>query len=198
MVKLNKIYTKTGDNGTTALVRGPRRYKDDIRVIAYGDVDETNACIGVARTHTTTLARIDSTLAHIQNDLFDLGSDLATPGSDAGQEYPSLRITPAQIDWLETQIDQINDSLTPLTSFVLPAGTPLAAALHVARTVTRRAERNCVSLLEAEPETSKLPQIYLNRLSDLLFVLSRHANNNGDGDVLWKPGKNTQTNAENS
>lgn len=193
MVKLNKIYTKTGDDGTTALVRGPRRHKDDIRVITYGDVDETNAFIGVARTHATGLARFDSILSRIQNDLFDLGSDLATPGTDEGQQYQALRITQVQVDWLEKQIDLSNEDLEPLTSFVLPAGSVLAASLHVARTVARRAERDCVTLLDAEPDTSPLTQIYLNRLSDLLFVLSRFANKKGKSDVLWTPGKHTDT-----
>ncbi len=197
MVKLNKIYTKTGDDGTTALVRGPRRHKDDIRVIAYGDVDETNSFIGVARTHATRLARFDSILSRIQNDLFDLGSDLATPGTDEGQKYPALRITQVQINWLEEQIDLANEDLQPLTSFVLPAGSALAASLHVARTVARRAERDCVTLLDAEPDTSTLTQVYLNRLSDLLFVLSRFANEKGKSDVLWAPGKHTDTSKPN-
>ena len=193
MVKLNKIYTKTGDDGTTALVRGPRRPKDDIRVAAYGDVDETNAFIGVARTHASRLARFDSILSRIQNDLFDLGSDLATPGTDKGQTYQALRITQVQIDWLEEQIDLANEDLDPLTSFVLPAGSFLAATLHVARTVARRAERKCVTLIDVEPDTSALTQVYLNRLSDLLFVLSRFANEKGKTDVLWTPGKHTNT-----
>lgn len=193
MVKLNKIYTRTGDKGTTALVRGPRRFKDDIRVSAYGSVDETNAFIGVARLHAPNDKNINKVLARIQNDLFDLGSDLATPGSDEGQEYPALRITQPQIDWLEQKIDLFNENLTPLKSFVLPAGTPLSATLHVARTVSRRAERDCVSLLAVEPDTSILPQIYLNRLSDLMFVLSRVANKNGTADVLWQPGEHTQS-----
>ncbi len=193
MVKLNKIYTRTGDKGTTALVRGPRRFKDDIRVCAYGSVDETNAFIGVARLHTPNDKNIDGVLARIQNDLFDLGSDLATPGSDEGQEYPALRITQAQIDWLEQKIDLFNENLAPLKSFVLPAGTALAAALHVVRTVSRRAERDCVSILATEPDTSPMPQIYLNRLSDLMFVLSRVANNNGKTDVLWQPGEHTKS-----
>ncbi|MCF6301680.1 MAG: cob(I)yrinic acid a,c-diamide adenosyltransferase [Devosiaceae bacterium] len=193
MVKLNKIYTRTGDKGTTALVRGPRRHKDDIRVCAYGSVDETNAFIGTARVCAHPDKNIDQVLARVQNDLFDLGSDLATPGSDENQQYPALRITQAQIDWLEQKIDLFNDNLRPLTSFVLPAGSALSVALHVARTVARRAERDCVTLLGAEPQTSPLPQIYLNRLSDLLFVLSRVANNNGQADILWTPGAHTQS-----
>lgn len=193
MVKLNKIYTRTGDKGSTALVRGPRRLKDDIRVCAYGSVDETNAFIGVARLHAKGNNNVDTVLARIQNDLFDLGSDLATPGSDEGQEYPSLRTTQVQINWLEQKIDLYNENLQPLKSFVLPAGSPLAAALHVVRTVSRRAERECVSLIVAEPNTSPLPQIYLNRLSDLMFVLARVANQNGTIDILWQPGQNTDT-----
>ena len=193
MVKLNKIYTKTGDNGSTALVRGPRRQKNNIRICAYGSVDETNSFIGVCRTHTKQIARLDAILARIQNDLFDVGSDLATPGTDENQQYPALRVTQVQINWLEEQIDILNADIAPLTSFILPAGSPLAASLHVARTVTRRAERDCVALIELEPETSPLPQIYLNRLSDLLFVLSRVANNNGKTDILWTPGKHTDT-----
>ena len=193
MVKLNKIYTRTGDKGSTALVRGPRRLKDDARVSAYGSVDETNAFIGLARLSTPDDKNIDMVLARIQNDLFDLGSDLATPGSDEGQQYPALRITQIQIDWLEQKIDLYNENLQPLKSFVLPAGTKLAAALHVVRTIARRAERDCVTLIVQEPETSPLPQIYLNRLSDLMFVLSRVANQNGETDVLWQPGLHTDT-----
>ena len=193
MVKLNRIYTKTGDGGTTGLVRGPRRPKDDQRIRAFGSVDETNAFIGVARTHARNMARFNSILARIQNDLFDLGSDLATPGPDKSDTPPSLRITNGQVFWLEQQIDMINEELEPLNSFVLPAGSDLAAALHVARTVARRAERECVALMHLEPDTSPLVQVYLNRLSDLLFVLARNANHNGKEDVLWKPGKHTST-----
>ena len=189
MVKLNTIYTRTGDAGTTGLVRGPRRAKHDLRVEAYGTVEEANAFIGQARLTSSTRPRIDAVLSRIQNDLFDLGSDLATPGADAPDaDYPSLRIRPIQTIWLEQQIDQFNAALQPLTSFILPGGTPLAVSLHLARTVTRRAERLVAALLEAEPETSVEPLRYLNRLSDLLFVLGRVANNNGAGDVLWVPG----------
>ncbi|AVF03818.1 MULTISPECIES: cob(I)yrinic acid a,c-diamide adenosyltransferase [Devosia] len=189
MVKLNTIYTRTGDAGTTGLVRGPRRAKHDLRVEAYGTVEEANAFIGQARLTSSTRPRIDAVLSRIQNDLFDLGSDLATPGADAPDaDYPSLRIRPVQTIWLEQQIDQFNAALQPLTSFILPGGTPLAVSLHLARTVTRRAERLVAALLEAEPETSVEPLRYLNRLSDLLFVLGRVANNNGAGDVLWVPG----------
>jgi cob(I)alamin adenosyltransferase len=189
MVKLNKIYTKTGDDGSTGLVRGPRRPKHDIRIEAYGTVDEANAAIGLARLHTTSMPRIDRLLARIQNDLFDLGSDLATPGADPDGSSPSLRITEDQAGWLEQQIDQYNEGLKPLTSFVLPGGTPLAAALHLARTISRRAERYTVALAAIEPDVNRQAIIYLNRLSDLLFVLSRVANSNGEADVLWTPGK---------
>ncbi|MGB3337783.1 MAG: cob(I)yrinic acid a,c-diamide adenosyltransferase [Devosia sp.] len=189
MVKLNRIYTKTGDDGTTGLVRGPRRPKYDLRVEAYGTVDEANASIGVARIHTTSMPKIDMLLGRIQNDLFDVGSDLATPGADdAAAEYPTLRIRPVQTEFLEKQIDHYNADLEPLKSFILPGGSPLAAALHVARTVARRAERITVELATAEPDTSPEAVRYLNRLSDLLFVLARVANNNGVKDVLWIPG----------
>jgi cob(I)alamin adenosyltransferase len=189
MVKLNKIYTKTGDDGTTGLVRGPRRLKYDLRVNCFGTVDEANATIGVARTSTASMPKIDSILGRIQNDLFDLGSDLATPGVDPDGTTPSLRITPEQTAWLEQMIDQFNDGLAPLTSFVLPGGTPLAAALHVSRTVVRRAERLVVELIASEPGMNGETMIYLNRLSDLLFVLGRVANANGKTDVLWTPGR---------
>jgi cob(I)alamin adenosyltransferase len=188
MVKLNKIYTKTGDDGTTGLVRGPRRFKYDLRVTCFGEVDEANATIGVARLSTTSMPKIDAVLARIQNDLFDLGSDLATPGIDAAGTK-SLRITPEQCTWLEQMIDLYNEALAPLQSFVLPGGSPLAAALHVSRTVVRRAERAVVQLVHNEPGTSGQTVIYLNRLSDLLFVLARVANQQGKNDVLWTPGK---------
>lgn len=191
MVKLNKIYTRTGDDGTTGLVRGPRRSKADLRVDAYGTVDELNSLIGMARTGTQSMPKIDTILARIQNDLFDLGSDLATPGADAPGEK-SLRVTPPQTDWLEKQIDHFNDGLEPLTSFVLPGGTPLAAEMHIARTVARRAERLVVALA-AEEEVNAEALRYINRLSDLLFVLARVANGNGSKDVLWTPGRYTQT-----
>lgn len=191
MIKINKIYTKTGDDGTTGLVEGPRRQKDDLRIEAYGTVEEANAAIGLARLHTRDMARVDHALARIQNDLFDLGSDLATPGPDEGRPYKALRTTAEQVDWLERQIDHFNEALTPLRSFILPGGTPLAAALHLARTITRRAERVTVGLKRAEPEMGAEPLRYLNRLSDLLFVLGRVANANGTRDVLWEPGKNT-------
>jgi cob(I)alamin adenosyltransferase len=189
MVKLNRIYTRTGDDGTTGLVRGPRRRKDDLRIEAFGTVDEANSTIGMARLQTGSMPKIDAILSRVQNDLFDLGSDLATPGPDAGEKRASLRITASQTEWLEKQIDQFNESLAPLTSFVLPGGTPLSAALHLGRTVTRRAERLVVALKAAEPEVSEEVLRYLNRLSDLLFVLARIANANGEKDVLWTPGR---------
>ena len=188
MVKLNKIYTRTGDDGTTGLVRGPRRFKYDLRVACFGAVDEANATVGVARLSTTSMPKIDAVLARIQNDLFDLGSDLATPGADP-EGTASLRITPDQCSWLEQMIDLYNEALAPLNSFVLPGGTPLAASLHVCRTVVRRAEREVVQLVHDEPGTSGQTVIYLNRLSDLLFVLARVANQQGKSDVLWAPGR---------
>ena len=189
MIKLNRIYTRTGDDGTTGLVRGPRRPKYDARVDAYGTVEEANASIGMARLHTTSMPKIDMLLARIQNDLFDVGSDLATPGADdPAAEYPTLRVRPVQTQFLEKQIDHYNADIAPLRSFILPGGSPLAAALHVARTVTRRAERLTVELASAEADTSPEALRYLNRLSDLLFVLARVANDNGAKDVLWVPG----------
>ncbi|MET3928024.1 cob(I)yrinic acid a,c-diamide adenosyltransferase [Devosia sp. 2618] len=189
MVKLNRIYTKTGDDGTTGLVRGPRRQKFDLRVEAYGTVDETNALLGQCRLLTTSMPRIDMLLGRVQNDLFDVGSDLATPGTDdPDAQFPSLRVRAVQTDFLEKQIDHFNADLAPLKSFVLPGGTPLSAALHVARTVTRRAERITVELASVEPDTNPEAVRYLNRLSDMLFVLARVANNNGARDLLWVPG----------
>ena len=189
MVKLNKIYTRTGDDGTTGLVRGPRRSKADLRVECFGTVDEANSFIGMARLNTGSMPKLDRLLARVQNDLFDLGSDLATPGADPAGAAPSLRITAAQTEWLEQQIDVYNEALKPLTSFVLPGGTPLAVALHLGRTVTRRAERLVVALVAAEPDVNNAVLVYLNRLSDLLFVMARVANANGESDVLWTPGK---------
>ena len=188
MVKLNKIYTRTGDDGTTGLVDGSRLSKSSPRMAAIGDVDELNSLTGVAALHAA--APMLGQLRAIQNDLFDLGSDLATPGADApGQK--SLRITAPQIDWLETQIDTYNDRLKPLESFILPGGTAFAPALHLSRTVVRRAERLAVALVTEEPETSAETVRYLNRLSDLLFVLGRIANEDGKKDVLWVPGRFT-------
>lgn len=190
MVKLNKIYTRTGDDGTTGLVSGPRRMKDDLRVEAYGAADEINAFLGVARLNSSGMPRVDWALSRIQNDLFDLGADLANPPATAG-EGRHLRITEAQVDWLEKQIDYFNDNLEPLTSFILPGGSALSAHLHVARVSVRRAERLVVALLRSETDTGPTVLTYLNRLSDLLFVLARVANRNGAGDILWKPGANT-------
>ena len=187
MVKLNKIYTRTGDDGTTGLVSGPRRDKDDLRIEAFGTVDEVNAGLGLARLHSTGMPRVDSVLARIQNDLFDLGADLANPPQTAG-EGKQLRITEAQVTWLENQIDHFNADLEPLKSFVLPGGSVLSANLHAARTLARRAERHVVALRRTEPETGLSALTYLNRLSDLLFVLARVANRGGTSDVLWRPG----------
>ncbi|MGF6156927.1 cob(I)alamin adenosyltransferase [Ensifer sp. KUDG1] len=191
MVKLNKIYTRTGDNGTTGLVSGPRRLKSDLRVDAYGAVDETNAFVGLARQHTVGNVDLDAALMRIQNDLFDLGADLATPDTGEPPQYEPLRIVAAQVTWLETEIDRLNAELDPLRSFVLPAGSPASAALHVARTVARRAERQVVALAQIEGEIVSTEAIaYINRLSDFLFVAARFANDKGQADVLWIPGKN--------
>ncbi len=189
MVKINKIYTRTGDDGTTGLVRGPRRNKHDLRIDAYGTVEEANAFVGNARLAVQHRSDIDAVLARIQNDLFDVGSDLATPGADsADAPYPSLRVRPIQTKWLEDQIDLFNAALEPLKSFILPGGTPLSVSFHLARTTTRRAERLVSALAEVELDTSPEALRYLNRLSDLLFVLGRVANNNGTDDILWVPG----------
>jgi cob(I)alamin adenosyltransferase len=190
MVVLNRIYTRTGDKGTTALAAGGRRPKHDLRIEAYGTVDETNACIGLARLHTAG-HEIDAMLGRIQNDLFDLGADLATVETDKPLPYEPLRITQAQVDRLEQEIDRLNSELSVLRSFVLPGGTPAAAALHLARTVCRRAERHVVELME-KPDEKVSPEAvkYLNRLSDFLFVASRYVNDKGALDVLWVPGQN--------
>ncbi len=191
MVKLNKIYTRTGDDGTTGLARGARRLKSDLRVAAYGTVDETNAQIGMARLHTSDLADLDQALARIQNDLFDLGADLATPGEDDDAAPEALRVSAAQVERLEREIDALNADLQPLTSFVLPGGTPAAAALHVGRTVCRRAERLVVALADDPAErVNPAALAYLNRLSDFLFVAARHVNDCGARDILWTPGGN--------
>lgn len=191
MVRLNKIYTRTGDNGTTGLVAGPRRSKSDLRVEAYGTVDEANAFVGLARQHTGELSELDSMLMRIQNDLFDLGADLATPDTGEKPAYEPLRIVAAQVARLEGEIDRLNAELEPLRSFVLPAGSAASAALHAARTIARRAERHMVALAETEGETVSREAIaYINRLSDFLFVAARWANNRGRADVLWIPGKN--------
>ena len=189
MVVLNKIYTRTGDAGETALGDGARVAKHSARVAAYGTVDETNATVGLARLHSA--GESDAALARIQNDLFDLGADLCRPetAADATAEHPPLRVTRAQVERLEAEIDAMNAGLAPLRSFVLPGGSALAAHLHLARTVSRRAERLCVALAAAE-EVNPAAVIYLNRVSDWFFVASRVANANGAEDVLWVPGAN--------
>lgn len=189
MVTLNRIYTRTGDGGSTRLASGEPVSKADLRVEAYGGVDETNAVIGLARLHTAGDSLLDAVLARVQNDLFDLGADLATPDRGKSLDWEPLRILQSQVDRLEGEIDQINARLSPLTSFVLPGGTPAAAFLHQARTVCRRAERVCVALAAQAGEPVGGPALkYLNRLSDLLFVAARRANDDGAGDVLWTPG----------
>ncbi len=192
MVRLNKIYTRTGDDGTTGLGSGERRLKCDLRVEAYGTVDEANACIGLARVHTAAAhPAIDAMLARVQNDLFDLGADLAVPDTGEALGYEPLRIVPAQVKRLEEDIDRLNKDIAPLKSFVLNGGTPAAAALHLARTVARRAERLAVALAQDPAERVNREAVkYLNRVSDLLFVAARAANDNGKADVLWVPGKN--------
>jgi len=194
MVKLTKIYTRTGDSGTTGLGSGQRVAKSHPRVGSYGGVDETNAVLGVAIGHAERGSAMAVLLGSIQHDLFDLGADLCTPIKADEDPAMVLRITQSQIDRLEEAIDQWNKDLESLTSFVLPGGTMLASQLHVARTVCRRAEREVSALIEIEPEeTSRLTMMYLNRLSDLLFVLGRAANSGGMGglgDVLWVPGAN--------
>ncbi|MBO6513458.1 MAG: cob(I)yrinic acid a,c-diamide adenosyltransferase [Phycisphaerales bacterium] len=190
MVKLTKIYTRTGDSGTTGLGTGKRVHKSHPRVESYGGVDETNAAIGVAILHSGGHDEIKKLLESIQHDLFDLGADLCTPIKEDEDPAMVLRVTQAQIDRLEDAIDRWNADLESLTSFVLPGGTALSSYLHVARTVCRRAERHVAALIEIESdETSGLTMMYLNRLSDLLFVLGRAANDGGRGDVLWVPGK---------
>lgn len=191
MVVLNKIYTKTGDDGTTGLGNGERRKKYDLRVESYGTVDETNSCIGMARLHTRDMPEVDAALARIQNDLFDLGADLATPDDGKPLEYEPLRITQGQVERIESEIDELNSKLEPLRSFVLPGGSALAANLHLARTVARRAERLIVELSHNENENvSRAAALYMNRISDYLFVAARAANDDGKADVLWVPGQN--------
>ena len=191
MVVLNKIYTRTGDDGTTALGTGERRKKYDLRIAAYGTLDETNSVIGIARLHTAEDAALDAALSRIQNDLFDVGADLTTPGKGKGPGGARLTVTAAQVDWLEAEIDRLNDELEPLRSFILPGGSAAAAYLHLARTVCRRAER-LIAELSDRPDESVTPEVlkYVNRLSDFLFVAARHANGKGARDVLWKPGQN--------
>ena len=191
MVRLNKIYTRTGDDGTTALGTGERVAKYDLRVEAYGTIDETNAVIGLARLHTReTDSELDAMLELIQNDLFDLGADLCFP-EEMKNGKPSLRVSDAQVARLEAEIDQMNESLEPLRSFVLPGGTAAASFLHLARTVSRRAERLIVALaMRPDEPVSELAVRYVNRLSDFLFVAARYANDKGACDVTWVPGKN--------
>ncbi len=188
MVKLTRIYTRGGDRGQTSLGDGRRVPKHDARVAAYGTVDEANAVIGLVRLHTTDRPEIDAMLARIQNDLFDLGADLCTPEAE-DPPYPPLRILETQVDRLEAEIDAMNADLAPLTSFILPGGSPAAAHLHLARTVVRRAERLMTELAETEPVNPAAVK-YANRLSDHLFVLSRKMNADGAADVLWVPGAN--------
>jgi cob(I)alamin adenosyltransferase len=194
MVVLNKIYTRTGDAGTTALGTGERVPKHSLRIAAYGSVDETNAAVGMARLHLTGRdPDLDAVLARIQNDLFDLGADLCVPEATPAPapKRERLRVSEAQVQRLEAEIDRMNAELEPLRSFVLPGGTPAAAALHVARTVCRRAERAIVALASQPQERVSSPALeYINRLSDLLFVASRTANDRGKSDVLWVPGQN--------
>ena len=190
MVRINKVYTRTGDDGTTGLGNGERRPKSDLRVAAFGTVDEANACIGMARVHTATShPELDAMLSRIQNDLFDLGADLATPDTGKDLGYEPLRIVASQVERLEADIDSLNAPIKPLRSFILPGGSPAAAALHLARTVSRRAERLMVELSQTEtvgPEAIR----YMNRVSDFLFVAGRAVNDNGESDVLWVPGQN--------
>jgi cob(I)alamin adenosyltransferase len=193
MVVLNRIYTRTGDDGTTPLGTGERRAKHDLRIEAYGTIDEANSAIGLARIATVSdvvCARLDAMLLCIQNDLFDLGADLCVPPGAKSESEP-LRIVQSQVDRLERKIDELNAELAPLRSFVLPGGSPAAAALHLARTVTRRAERLLVALAGTQGEVVGAPALkYVNRLSDFLFVAARYANQKGEADILWVPGQN--------
>lgn len=193
MVRLTKIYTRTGDKGQTALGDGTRVPKHALRVEAYGTVDEANAAIGVARLHCPpqTCEQADAMLGRIQNDLFDLGADLCVPLTEGEADGQMLRIALAQVERLEGEIDQMNARLSPLSSFILPGGSAASAYLHMARTVARRAERLITALGEIEP-LSEHAIAYINRVSDHLFVLARWTNGLGDGDVLWTPGKNRQ------
>jgi cob(I)alamin adenosyltransferase len=189
MVVLNRIYTRTGDDGSTALGTGERRPKFDLRVAAYGTVDETNATIGIARLHLASEPDVAAILLRVQNDLFDLGADLAAPENPDKPNRERLRIVDSQVDRLESDIDKLNAELAPLTSFVLPGGEAAAAHLHLARTVCRRAERLVVELAANKNETVGASAIrYLNRLSDLLFVAARYVNGRGARDILWVPG----------
>jgi cob(I)alamin adenosyltransferase len=188
MVTLNRIYTRSGDAGSTRLATGATVSKADRRVEAYGAVDETNACIGLARTHTVGGGAFDALLARVQNELFDLGADLATPAADDEAPGSRLRILDSQVERLEQEVDALNAELPELISFILPGGTQAAAALHLARTVCRRAEREAVRLIEAGEPVSGPALRYLNRLSDLLFVAARYANDRGAAEVFWQSG----------
>ena len=188
MVTLNRIYTRTGDAGATRLATGQPVSKSDRRVEAYGAVDETNACVGLARLSTGEDAVLDPMLARIQNELFDLGADLSTPARPDETPGAVLRMLDGQVDRLEAEIDELNAELPPLTSFVLPGGSPAACALHLARTVCRRAEREAVRLTETGEAVSGPALRYLNRLSDFFFVAARHANDRGAGEVFWQSG----------
>jgi len=192
MVTLNRIYTRTGDKGTTALGTGRRVPKTDARIAAYGTVDEANSFIGVARAALgSTDPDVDAMLERIQNDMFDLGADLCTPDDGVDRGYEPLRVSQKQVERLEAEIDRLNGELEPLKSFILPGGSPAAAALHVARTVSRRAERKMAELIAIEGETVSEPAMkYVNRLSDFLFVAARYVNARGRSDVLWTPGEN--------
>jgi cob(I)alamin adenosyltransferase len=191
LVKLNKIYTRTGDTGTTGLGAGDRRPKHDLRIAAFGTVDEANACVGLARLHTGGTAGLDAMLSRIQNDFFDLGADLATPDTGKKLDYEPLRVTDQQVERIEKEIDELNAHLDPLRSFVLPGGSAAAAALHLARTVARRAERLMVELADDPGEPVNAAALrYINRVSDFLFVAARCTNENGKDDVLWVPGEN--------
>jgi cob(I)alamin adenosyltransferase len=190
MVVLNRIYTRTGDAGETALGTGERVSKAHLRIQAYGTVDETNAVLGIVRLHTASMAKLDAMLARIQNELFDLGADLCVPDTGKDLGYEPLRILPRQYERIEAEIDELNGELMPLRSFVLPGGHPAAAHLHLARTVCRRAERLIVDLAAQDGEhVSEGAVAYVNRLSDFFFVASRWANAQGPGDILWVPGK---------
>jgi cob(I)alamin adenosyltransferase len=188
MVTLNRIYTRTGDGGTTRLATGKTVSKSDLRVETYGGVDETNACVGLARLHTAADETLDPMLARLQNELFDLGADLSTPARADESHGAVLRILDTQVVRLEGEIDELNGVLPPLVSFVLPGGTPAAAALHLARTVARRAERDAVRLAETGEAVSGPALRYLNRLSDFLFVAARFANDRGATEVFWTSG----------
>ena len=191
MVVLNKIYTRTGDDGTTGLGTGERRKKYDLRIAAYGTTDEINAAIGVARLYTADDTALDAALSRIQNDLFDVGADLCTPGQGKGPGGARLTVTANQVTWLESEIDRLNAELSPLRSFVLPGGSAAAAYLHLARTICRRAERLIAELKDVAGESVTDEVLkYVNRLSDYLFVASRYANGKGARDVLWTPGQN--------